>query len=422
MTIFESFIMSLFDIIGYIMISHGLLRKRPKNIKRIALYLLMFSFASIPVEKFVMKGYHIFFTMSFSLLFIYLFYRKSIMKTIYLWLITTVLLLCAQLISIMPLKIILTDIDYNFMNGLISQGISIVLVILIVYKLPLYILLEYIEKSNKLFKYLITNIFIILLFALIYWKLDIKNIFDNFIMFSVLSLIIVFINFVILRRGLKNEYESKQLQLYDKYFTVIEDLIKEVREKQHEFDNHIQALNMIALTSDDTEGISKYIKDYTQELSNKKISNLIKINNKILAGFLYSKQREAEDKGIRFNVSVYNYNLDTVLKDFELIEIVGNLIDNAFETNVKDNIVELIVKRDEKFNIIEVSNKYHYMSQKDISEFFIKEFSTKESKGRGYGLYNLREVLKKYDGEIEVLNKFREEYNSNFLVFRIIFR
>ncbi|MGO3169234.1 GHKL domain-containing protein, partial [Senegalia sp. (in: firmicutes)] len=105
---------------------------------------------------------------------------------------------------------------------------------------------------------------------------------------------------------------------------------------------------------------------------------------------------------------------------YELIEVLGNLIDNAFETEIKDNVVIISFLRKYGNDIIEVSNKHPRIEEEGIEKFFEKEFSTKKKKGRGYGLYNIKERLKKYDVEILVENEYREEYESNFISFRII--
>ncbi|MBS4539056.1 GHKL domain-containing protein [Clostridium sp. D2Q-11] len=253
-------------------------------------------------------------------------------------------------------------------------------------------------------------------------KLDIYSILENFILFSVLSLSMIFINLVILKNGLRNEYESRQLQLYDKYIPIIEDLISEVRKKQHEFDNHIQALNMIVYTNDNKEDIVDNLKKYTEDLSyTNRLGALIKLKNKVLAGFIYSKENEAREKEIEFHIKITNYDIDTRLKDFELVEIIGNLVDNAFETEVQDNVVELIISRENNLSIIEIYNKYPHIKQAEIKIFFRKEYSTKSKKSRGYGLYNVKEILDKYNMSVEVRNQHRAEYNSNFLVFKVVF-
>jgi hypothetical protein len=57
--------------------------------------------------------------------------------------------------------------------------------------------------------------------------------------------LIVFINFVIVRNGFKNQLKEQELKIYKTYLPVIEQLMNDIRARQHELDNHLQALRMM---------------------------------------------------------------------------------------------------------------------------------------------------------------------------------
>ncbi len=59
----------------------------------------------------------------------------------------------------------------------------------------------------------------------------------------------LFINLVIIKNGLVNEFTAKELLIYRTYNPIVEELIDEIRSRQHDFDNHLQALNTIILNS-----------------------------------------------------------------------------------------------------------------------------------------------------------------------------
>lgn len=56
------------------------------------------------------------------------------------------------------------------------------------------------------------------------------------------------------------------------------------------------------------------------------------------------------------------------------------------------------------------------MSGEIINKLFAKGYSTKGA-GSGIGLYNLKKIVDKYHGQIEVYNEKENEMNS--IVFRI---
>ncbi|QQY79620.1 histidine kinase/DNA gyrase B/HSP90-like ATPase [Keratinibaculum paraultunense] len=243
-------------------------------------------------------------------------------------------------------------------------------------------------QNSKAFKGLMLNLFILLVSILMHWYIDIEGILKNIIVMATFSLGAIYVNFIMLRDSLKNEYEIKQLQIYEDYIPRIDELINEIRVKQHEFDNHIQVLNMIAVTSTDYEDIVNFRENYIKEIEvNRDLEDLIKLDNKILVGFLYSKVKKAKELGIDFWIDIRDYG-------FKL-------------------------KKEKDMNVIEIKNKHPYLSVESINKIFNKGYFTKSSSKRGYGLYNIKEIIKKHNGNIEVFNEKIE--GENYLVFRILF-
>ena len=209
------------------------------------------------------------------------------------------------------------------------------------------------------------------------------------------------------------------MQTYENYLPVIDELISELKIKQHEFDNHIQALNMLAVTGTGYGKIINSMEDYISGLgTDSDLGTLIKLDNKLLAGFLYSNMKKAENLNVEFQIIIGDYGFNVKLRDYELIEVIGNLINNAFEAETENNIVILKLKREGDMNIAEIRNKHSYLKQENISRMFNKGFSTKSDSNRGYGLYNVRKILRKYGGEIEVFNEMVD--GDNYIVFRVL--
>ena len=173
------------------------------------------------------------------------------------------------------------------------------------------------------------------------------------------------------------------------------------------------------ITNDDKESIVA-VRKYMEELeSNNQLNKLAKLNNKVLAGFLYSKINEAKKQGIDFQVRIEDYGFQLELQDYELVEMIGNLINNAFESNINNNYVILKFEIEEDTNVIEVGNRHPYLNLEQINKMFKAGYSTKSRTGRGYGLFNVKQTVKKYQGNIQVLNQLENE--ENYLVFRISF-
>ena len=105
-------------------------------------------------------------------------------------------------------------------------------------------------------------------------------------------------------------------------------------------------------------------------------------------------------------------NIGLALNMRELIDIIGILLDNAFESTreQKTKTMYLEIGEIDKGLVIKTSNPSIYLSNEKISRMFALGYSTKGDK-RGIGLHTVRELLKKCRGDIIVGNQTRSEQN-----------
>lgn len=127
--------------------------------------------------------------------------------------------------------------------------------------------------------------------------------------------------------------QENELKMYQLYIQPLEELVKEIRARQHEFDNHINAILNMHLTVDNYEELvekqSQYILE-TRRDSASKFLPLLRISDKVLAGFLYSKIVSSPEN-VDTDVEVRNWQILSRISEHSLIEIVGVLVDNAYE-------------------------------------------------------------------------------------------
>lgn len=242
------------------------------------------------------------------------------------------------------------------------------------------------------------------------------------------GLLILIISIVILGilAGLTRSYQiyqkqENEIQMYKVYTKPLEELIKEIRARQHEFDNHLNCILNMHIMVDNYDELVKCQSEYIfSVVDNKKDSYLplLKLSDKILAGFLYTKIVSVT-KNIRFDIEVGTKEIITNVPDSELVEVIGTLIDNAVEACNEDNDrIKLFISSENDKLIFEVMNEHKSVSLAELGHFFEKGYSTKLNKGqRGYGLYNARRIIKAYRGDIFVENKIIED--RNYIDFRI---
>ena len=230
--------------------------------------------------------------------------------------------------------------------------------------------------------------------------------------------------------------KEKQLEMTRIYNDSFKSLIDVVRKNQHDFNNHLLALSALE-NEENNEKIKQRKNEYKNRISeeNKYNSILYRINEPIIAGFLFGKLKETENMGVE---TTYDVNLCTgefkYISVYDFIEILGILIDNARDAilsnkttqnnreNIKDNNecgnegsvngnndcekkenITIKISETEKKVIVEVSNPYTYCTEDEIIKMFEKGYSTK-GEDRGIGLNKIKEYQDKYKFDILVEN------------------
>ncbi|NLL82163.1 MAG: GHKL domain-containing protein [Tissierellia bacterium] len=425
MNLIETTIMSALDLVGILIISNkivdgklNLLNKR--KITKCLLIILFLSLIMGLMGETYLSKYNYIYGAIVSITFIYLLHKKKIMETIYVYIICAIIIVIVQtLVLVIFLAVIDIEKALGFKGGLLAYSFILPILYLIYKYIPLNHLLEFIIKKNRVFTALMLNMFIVSISFLTYRYIAMEGYLRDVLIIASLAIGLLFVNLVIIKNGLRNAYEEKMLSTYEKYFPVINELMNELRSKQHDFDNHIQAINMITITSTDYNSIVNSMNNYIKDLeTDSELKRLIKLDNKILAGFLYEKTKKAKENNIDFQIEIRDYELKTNLKDHELIEVIGNLIDNAFETGIENNKVVLSLKKEKNMSAIEIRNLHPYIDINTLSKFFNPGYSTKLKKGHGNGLSNIKKIINKNNGLISVQNKSIS--GSNYIVFEVL--
>lgn len=209
------------------------------------------------------------------------------------------------------------------------------------------------------------------------------------------------------RNYLLIQQKESELKLYQHYIRPLEELVKEIRAKQHEFDNHVNAILNMHLTVSDYEELvarqSAYITEVIRDDGSRKYLPLLRISDKVLAGFLYSKVVRAPSY-IKTEVEVKSLEIISGISEHHLIEIVGTLVDNAYEACTEElNRVFMELDSEDDRMVFLIKNRVQHMKLRSIHRFFEKGYSTKKDADRhGLGLYNAKMLIGRYRGDIVV--------------------
>lgn len=245
------------------------------------------------------------------------------------------------------------------------------------------------------------------------------------------KLIFTFVLFVFLtvwgiwdytRQFARMKQQEEEIKMYQLYIQPLEALVKEIRAKQHEFDNHINAIHNMHYMIDDYEELVKSQSEYMKDIvshEEREYLPLLKISDKVLAGFLYSKLVSAPEN-VKTKLQVQKLELISRVSISYLVEIIGTLVDNAYEAcDEKYCHVYIYIDSEEDRLIFEVQNEYPSLKFGEFEKFFEQGYSTKAKDGsRGNGLYQAKKLTEKLGGELTV-GEVKID-NENYISFKVM--
>ncbi len=233
----------------------------------------------------------------------------------------------------------------------------------------------------------------------------------------VLAICFVFVTAFILLHEIQSNLKDKQaLHYYEQYLPILDNLIHKVRTTQHGHNNMVQSLVHLSQVNTDYEQLKSSLLQYTDTLQENILpSSFLKLENKLLAALLYYKHSQAEERGIHCVITITNPLCNSQANEFELVDAVGILIDNAIEASMDGDTIYVTIgqkntKKEPQFHII-VENPGPVADDIFIHQIFTKGYTTKETNtaNHGIGLYSLQQLTKRRHGEIIVSNNTKDE-------------
>lgn len=205
---------------------------------------------------------------------------------------------------------------------------------------------------------------------------------------------------LILGRMIDRRIADYQNDLITKHCDEVQNIYKTMRGWRHDYHNHIQTL--LAL-SDNEEKTKEYLLKLNNDLT--AVDTVIKTGNVMVDAILNSKLSLMKSKDISVNAkAVVPPKLQ--ISEIDLCVIIGNLLDNAMESCLKQ------LENENRFIrvFIGVLKGQLYISVFNSSSGEIKKsgktyLSTKGSASHGFGLMRVDRIVEKYDGYINRQNE-----------------
>ncbi len=374
--------------------------------------------------------YHSLFNIVFSILLLLFVTRINVWSAALIYFIFMIIILITEMsVGVMEMMIFSTSMDQLLVD---PQHLMIFTAATKMLQIGIIILLYRFDLSLRRFKIfqkgssIYSNfIFSIGVFGMFTFGITLSN-FDvkNMVLYNIM-LFVLYIGFFILSirdfqerdrlLGIKNKYQVQEYQIKN-----MEEIISIIREEKHDYANHINVIQALCTLNkpNTVEKIKEYVAGIIGSVQGS--FKYLDTGNDYIDGLLSIKNNYAGKNGINFGVNVEEPLSTLKIKSEDLISIISNLVDNAFQafddSAYSKNVYFDTCVSEEKF-IIEVANNGKKIPENIIKSIFLKGFSTKGDKNsdHGYGLFITRELVEKNHGSISV------ESDDFETVFTVIF-
>lgn len=193
---------------------------------------------------------------------------------------------------------------------------------------------------------------------------------------------------------MQHDYEKQQDMAEE-----IRRIQEQIRALKHDMKNH--TLVMLSYLE---ENRVEEAKAYAGELLDKlnKMYTYVNVGNSLLNYIINNKLSAAKEQGIEIKAEIENLAFD-YMDSVDFSALLNNLLDNAIHGALESKSPKLEVQISAKkgFDIITVKNSIDESVLERNPEFV----STKDEPGHGYGMKQIRSIVEKYNGDIDIYEK-----------------
>ena len=187
----------------------------------------------------------------------------------------------------------------------------------------------------------------------------------------------------------------KQMDIYEQQISANVENAEKIRAIRHDMKHHIREIKELA-----EKGMTKEINEYIDMLAGdiNEAQSYIDTGNAALDGIVNYYMSVAATENIIFDTNI-SVPQNMQIKTYDLNIIMGNLLDNAFENTMMAKNKQVLLKMKYFNSILYISSINTYTGAiKKSGEKFI---SLKDN-SHGYGVDNIKRIVNKYNGNIEI--------------------
>ena len=194
---------------------------------------------------------------------------------------------------------------------------------------------------------------------------------------------------------------EQMISMQAKYYSDLERHQVELRKINHDIKNHTRMMdNMLkAGQLDELQEYIHVISDYVSGVA----SPVTKCDNMLINALLNDKLSKVKQNGVKLNLCVMVPE-DLEINNVDMCIVLGNMLDNAVDACVNmsdddDKFIEVDIRVMNAFLVIKIANSYSVPINMRNQEYITTK---KDKQSHGLGLKNIRRIVDKYDGRLNI--------------------
>lgn len=211
---------------------------------------------------------------------------------------------------------------------------------------------------------------------------------------------LVFYLYNLLHKSFVNKYENEVLKqkvsLYSNQIDVIMQSEEKVKTMRHDMKHHINELKILANRNEITS-IKEYLNSLEEYMQNPK--EFVSSENFEIDSILNYMLQKAKEKSI--NVHSKIQLPEGISHSFDLVIILGNLLDNAIEAaeKSKNKIINVTILLQKNILKIKIENSFQ---DNNLDNIHFSSTKKDKKEQHGIGLNSVRKIVEKYNGIMNI--------------------
>ncbi len=194
------------------------------------------------------------------------------------------------------------------------------------------------------------------------------------------------------------------------HYEYLENRERETKKFRHDLRNHLDLISNLA-KSQEYDKIDNYLEQMNMRINT--FGTVVTVHNGIVDAIINQYYMKAKQSGVNMKVEG-KFPVDCAIEAYDLCTIFSNVLSNAYEAAVEteEKKISLVCGYTERNIIIAVENS----CRNELSSGGLRWKTKKDNSDyHGYGLENIKDSVKKYDGIFDI------EIKDNKCMLKILF-